>query len=151
MIHVTVYWWHKDSQCRDYARHCVPNHGQFDCLFNSLLRQTLNKSSKLMLLDLFGGKPTVTGGFPSQRASNAEIVSMSWRRFTSSAFCTMSTSLNHKSWRLEISCHVRFWVPKQSWNRFDLNNASHYFLLADTSPVDLTVGQYLTGLVVCTI
>ena len=41
------------------------------------------------LLFLSGGNPAVTGGFPSQRASNAERVSMPWR-------LSCAISLRHK-------------------------------------------------------
>ena len=54
----------------------VSNHLQFDCLFNSLLRLTTKKPSNSTLLGFCDGIDT--NGFPSQRASNAEIVSISW-------------------------------------------------------------------------
>ena len=52
-------WYH---ECHD-----VWNHQQFNCLYNRLFKQASKKTSKL-----------VTGGFPSQRVSNVEIISMSW-------------------------------------------------------------------------
>ena len=50
---------------------------QLDCLFNSLFWLTWKKTWKPVLLVLCEGKPLVTGGFPSQRASNAESISIS--------------------------------------------------------------------------
>ena len=41
--------------------------------------QTYIKESINAQLALCEGNPTVTGGFPSQRASNAENISISWR------------------------------------------------------------------------
>ena len=48
-----------------------------DCLLNRLLKLTSKKMSAI--LNLCEGNPPVTGGFPSQRASNTGRVSMSWR------------------------------------------------------------------------
>ena len=45
-------------------------------LFSSCFRLTMNNSSAL--LGLFNGTLPATGGFPSQRASKAENISMSW-------------------------------------------------------------------------
>ena len=56
----------------------ILNHQQFDCLSNSLhYSGWWQHHQKSTLLALCEGKPPVTGGFPSQRASNAESVSMS--------------------------------------------------------------------------
>ena len=43
-------------------------------------RQTSWKISKPAYISLCEGKPPVTGGFPSKRASDAESASMSWSR-----------------------------------------------------------------------
>ena len=57
----------------------VKDHRPLEYLFNSWFRRvTSNKISKLCITDPLWGNPPVTGGFPSQRASNAESVSM-WR------------------------------------------------------------------------
>ena len=50
-----------------------------DCLLNRLLRHRSMKTSKIRITGLCEGNPPVTGGFPSQRASNAENVSIWWR------------------------------------------------------------------------
>ena len=57
----------------------VSNHMRFDCLFNRLFRRRSKKTSKLRVTGLCEGNPPVTGGSASQRASNAENVSISWR------------------------------------------------------------------------
>ena len=57
----------------------VSNHRLYDCLFNSLLRLSSKKTSKTCVTGLCNGNPPVTGGFPSQRACNAENVSIWWR------------------------------------------------------------------------
>ena len=53
------------------------NHWQLHYLFNSL-RLTPKTASKPALLALCEGNPTETVGFPSQRASNMESLSMWW-------------------------------------------------------------------------
>ena len=64
-----------------YERHIIWHHRQFDCLFNNLLKLTKEekKTSKPCSPGICSGNPPVIGGFPSQRASDAESVSMSWR------------------------------------------------------------------------
>ena len=47
-------------------------------LLNPLFRRRSKKTSKLCLTGLCEGNPLVTSGFPSQRASNVEKVSIWW-------------------------------------------------------------------------
>ena len=56
----------------------VSNHQRLACLFSRLFKPT-SKKSKPALLTLCEGNPPVTGGFRSQRASNAETVFIWWR------------------------------------------------------------------------
>ena len=63
-------------QWRHNKRH---NHRRLDCLLNSVFRRRSKKTSKLYITGLGEGNPPVTGGFPSQRSSNAENVSIWWR------------------------------------------------------------------------
>ena len=65
--------WHHD-EC-----HGVSNHHQLDCLLSRLFRRTSKKTPKLRFTGLCEGNPPVTGRFPSQRASDAENVSIWWR------------------------------------------------------------------------
>ena len=61
-----------------HERHGFPDHRLFECLLNNSFRLTSEKH-QLTLLALCQGKPPVIGGFPSQRASDAEKVSITWR------------------------------------------------------------------------
>ena len=55
------------------------NHRRLDCLLNWLFRRRSKKIWKLCVIGLCEGNPPVTGGFPLQRASNAEKVFIWWR------------------------------------------------------------------------
>ena len=55
-----------------YERHGIFNYQHFDYLFNRLFRLTSKKISKPVSLALCERNPPVTGGFPSQRASNVK-------------------------------------------------------------------------------
>ena len=57
----------------------VSNHQLPDCLLNSLCRRKSKKTTELPVTGRCAGNPTVTGGFPPQRVSNAENVSSWWR------------------------------------------------------------------------
>ena len=50
----------------------ISNQQRPDCLLNHLFRHRSKKTSKLHISGLCEGNPLVTGGFPSQRASNVE-------------------------------------------------------------------------------
>ena len=52
----------------------VSNHRHFDCLINHLFRRRSKKTWKLQVTGLCEGNPPITGGFPSQRTTNAENV-----------------------------------------------------------------------------
>ena len=54
------------------------NSSPLDCLLNCLFRSRSKKTSKLRVTLLCEGNPPVIGGFPSQRASNMENVSIWW-------------------------------------------------------------------------
>ena len=62
------------SQWRHNERDGVWNHWRFDCLLKCLFRGRSKKISKHRVTGLCEGNPSVTGGFPSQRVSNAENV-----------------------------------------------------------------------------
>ena len=59
---------------RHYEHDGVSNHRHLESLFNRLCGRRSNKTSKLRVAGLCEGNPPVTGGFPSQSASNAEKV-----------------------------------------------------------------------------
>ena len=74
-----------------HERHGVPDHWSFECLLNNSFGLT-SENNQLTLLTLCWRKPPVTGGFPSQRASDVEKVSIWWSLhalfiFVSKWFC----------------------------------------------------------------
>ena len=68
---IPIQWLHneRDGISNYWCPHCSPNH---------LLRHKSKKTSRLCVTGLCEGTPPVTGGFPSQRASNVENVSIQW-------------------------------------------------------------------------
>ena len=60
-------------QRRHNGRDGVSNHNRLDFLLYCLFRRRSKKTSKLRVTGLCEGNPPVTGGFLSQRISNAEI------------------------------------------------------------------------------
>ena len=69
-------WWFLDSlQWRHNERDGVSNHQRLDCLLKRLFRCRSKKTPKLRITGLCEGNPPATGGFLSQRASNAEKAS----------------------------------------------------------------------------
>ena len=64
---------------RHNGRDSVFNHQPHGCLLNRLFRRRSKKTSKLRITGLCAGNSPVVGEFPSQRASNAENVSIWWR------------------------------------------------------------------------
>ena len=59
----------------------VSDHRCIYCLLNYLFKRRSKKTSKLRVTGLCEENPPVTGGFPSQRASKAENVSIWWRHY----------------------------------------------------------------------
>ena len=72
-ISVPLQWHHNEH-------HGVSNYRRLVCSLNRLFRRESKKTSNLRLIGLCGGNPPVTDGFPSQRASNAEYISIWWRQ-----------------------------------------------------------------------
>ena len=85
------------SQSRHNERDGISNHLHLECLFNRLFRCRSNKTSKLCVTGLCEGNPPVTGGFPSQRASNAENVSIWWRHHGMHCGTSMVSYLHDKT------------------------------------------------------
>ena len=71
----------------------VWNHRRLNCLLNRLFRCTSKKTSKLGITGLCEGNSPVTGEFPTQRASNAENVSIWWRHHV---LAQLGLILNHQ-------------------------------------------------------
>ena len=57
----------------------VSDHQPHDCLLNRLFGRRSKKTSKLRVTGLCAGISPGTGEFPTQKASNAENVSIWWR------------------------------------------------------------------------
>ena len=66
-------------QRRHGERDGVSNDRRLDCLLRRLFRRILKQTSKLRVTGLCEGNSPVTGEFPTQRATNAEIFSIWWR------------------------------------------------------------------------
>ena len=69
----------KTLQWRHNKRDGVSNHRGLDCLLNRLFRLRWKKTSKPRVTCLCDGNSLGAGGFPSQRTSNTENVSIWWR------------------------------------------------------------------------
>ena len=67
--------WRIVAWVTSHDRHCVSNQLQTDCFVNCLFKPTVNKNIEALHGILWG---VTTGGFPSQRASNAVEVSIRW-------------------------------------------------------------------------
>ena len=70
----------RSLQWRHNGRDSVSNHQPHDCLLNRLFKCRSKETSKLRVTGLCAGNSPGTGGFPAQMASNAENVSIWWRR-----------------------------------------------------------------------
>ena len=80
LYHTTYAWYCSHPlQWRNNEHDGVSNHQRQDCLFNRSFRRRSKKSSKLRVTGLREGNLPVTGGFPSQKVSSAENVSVWWR------------------------------------------------------------------------
>ena len=73
---LSLLWY--QNECDD-----VSNYRRFDCLLNCLFRRESKRTSKLLAAGLWEGNPPVTGELSSQRAGNAENVSIWWRHHAS--------------------------------------------------------------------
>ena len=101
-------------QWRYNERDGISNDRRLDSLLNCLLRRRLKKTSKLRITGLCEENPPVTSVFPSQRASNADNVSIWWRHRENfgifpgsvqkmSLFCLQGTDC---SWSTQILKHL---------------------------------------------
>ena len=72
--------WSIPLRWRHNGRDGVSKHQPHDCLLNRLFGRRSKKTSKLRVTGLCVGNSPGTGEYPAQMASNAENVSISWRR-----------------------------------------------------------------------
>ena len=70
-------------QWRRNGHNGVSNHQHHDCFLNRLFRRRSKKTPKRRVTGIRAGNSPVTGEFPAQTASNAEIVSIWWRHHSS--------------------------------------------------------------------
>ena len=91
----------------------VSNHWRLDCLLNHMFRRRSKKTAKLCFTGLYEGNSPVTGEFPSQRASNAENVSIRWRHY---AICISLSSTLHNffAWEMITRSH-KYWCYECAW------------------------------------
>ena len=88
-IEITLLWRHNGC-------YGVWNHQPQDCLPNRLFRCSWKKTSKLRITGLCAGNSPVTGELPTQRASNAENVSIWWRHHVHTLIASMHLWWMHK-------------------------------------------------------
>ena len=79
MRNPSIYIWTSPLQWHHNERDCVSNPQPHDCLLNCLFRRRSQETTKLRVTGICEGNSPVTGEFPSQRASDAENVSIWWR------------------------------------------------------------------------
>ena len=85
----------------------VSNHQLHLCLLNRLFRRRSKKTSKLRVTGLCEGKAPMTGEFPTQKASDAENVSI-WLRHHDEAIST-TTNTNTAQMQLQtLGIHTKF-------------------------------------------
>ena len=105
-LQMTLPWRHNEGEG-------VSNHQPHDCLLNRLFRQRRKKTPKFCVTGLCAGNSPATGEFPTQRASNAENVSIWWRHHEFSWGCKFADGVSIVSdlrfdlclefrWRLRI-------------------------------------------------
>ena len=105
----TLQWCH--NECDG-----ISNNWHLNCLLNRLFRHRSKKTSKLCITGLCKGNSPVTGEFPTQRASNAENISIWWHHH-------MLTSLDGfwmKTcgwWQWLLGC-CRAMLSNSAWDSF---------------------------------
>ena len=99
------------SRWRHNERVGASNQLRLDRLLNRLFRRRSKKTHKLRVTGLCEGNSPVTGDFPAQMASNAEIVSIWWRHHdylecSKHFYTTTSSNLNIPRASLLSSIHL---------------------------------------------
>ena len=100
----------KTRTCNDVIMSAMASQIQpHDCLLNQLFRHRSKKTSKLRVTGFCEGNSPVTGEFPTQRASNAENVSI-WCRHHD----TVNVVYNHKGPFVTAAWHylIIYWCNK---------------------------------------
>ena len=117
-------------QWRHNEREGVLNHRCLDCLLNRLFRRRSKKTQKLRYTGICDWNPPVTNGFLSQRASNAENVSIWWHHYikdatTHSCFSPLNT-VRFPGNYIKMTLKLKLILPL-AWSFIGVNHA-HLFL-----------------------
>ena len=105
----------------------ISNHRRLSCLFNPFFRRRSKKTSKLRVTGLCEGNPPVTGGFPSQRASNGENVSIPWRLHESGMAGTNWPLCSYAKSIIWLACQVpRFIHSINSYSQSQVRQLSNF-------------------------
>ena len=111
-------------QWRHIERDGVSNHQSMDCLLNSLFKRRSKKTSKLRVTGLCKGNSSVTGEFPSHRASNAKNISIWWRNLVSNKDITSYNATERfilsKQWYViyPFKCWSRIYTGPECWHHW---------------------------------
>ena len=85
--------------------HDVSNQQQLDCLLNRLFSLVSKKTSKYHITGFCEGRNLMTDGFPSQRVSHVDSVSMSWYLHGSSKQKANDMGQVKDLWLFVYMCH----------------------------------------------
>ena len=89
----------------------VSNHQPHDCLLSRLFGRRSKKTSKLRVTGLCAEYSPVTGEFPAQMASNAEKVSIWWRRHVNHNYIYTHTHTYNKEFSVNVKAIARPTIP----------------------------------------
>ena len=129
----------KSLQWRHNERDGGSNHRLLDCLINRLISRRSKKASKLRVGGLCEGIPPVTSRFPSQRASNAENVSIWWRHHDSPHGYSWKQDMDYSWVYTSVRCYVQYRV------KFDRDILSQDSIIVNTTN-NTEVPQFLSNL-----
>ena len=118
----------KSLQWRHNERDGGSNHRLLDCLINRLISRSSKKASKLRVDGLCEGIPPVTSRFPSQRASNAENVSIWWRHHDSLHGYSWKQDMDYSWVYTSVRCYVQYRVKFDTlrWRHNDHAGVSNH-------------------------
>ena len=135
-------------QWRHNERDGVSNHMRFDCLLNRWFRSIWKKTSEFRVNGLYEGNPPVTGGFPSEMASNIwwrhhdviRLIQVNWNgaasdeKYTHAYAVYDSSNHSRPSWLVgdyEVPCRLQdIWINK---NIFNVGIQAVHIMSASTS------------------
>ena len=101
----------------------ISNHRHLDGVLDCLFRRRSKKTSKLCVTGLCEGNSAVTGEFPSQRASDAENVSIWWHHHALAVLKAVEPMMTHQRKYMIYRDHFVY-VPSQ-WATMLHCNTNH--------------------------